>query len=107
MHDVTRACVRVGVRGRLSIGKTDSGRFVVVKVGGKAQNESRLIDLKGAKGAEGHAARALVLVQERGGEHRWARGWVDADTPRSSPGRPTLGRPTLARELDETLMMKC
>lgn len=55
--------------------KTDSERFLIMTVGGKIMNESHLIDLQGAKGAEDHASRSLVLIEprsEENGGHRYS-----------------------------------
>jgi len=49
----------------MGIDKTDSGRFLILSLSGKQQNETWVMDLQGAKGAVEHAARALSLVEKR------------------------------------------
>ena len=55
--------------------KTDSERFIIMTIGGKIMNESHLIDIQGAEGAEDHASRSLVLIEprsEENGGHRYS-----------------------------------
>lgn len=56
----------------MGVGKSDSGRFLFLTLSGKQENETWCMDLEGAVGAEGHAARQLVLVEKRAKDVRYS-----------------------------------
>ena len=56
----------------MGVDKTDSGRFLVLSLSGKQQNETWVMDLQGAKGAAEHAARTLTLVEKRKEDVRYS-----------------------------------
>ncbi|CAM9993833.1 unnamed protein product [Ascophyllum nodosum] len=49
----------------LGIGKTDSGRFLLVEVSSKTTGEIRFIDLQGVRGAEGHRNLSPQMISDR------------------------------------------
>ncbi|CAM9120715.1 unnamed protein product [Pylaiella littoralis] len=49
----------------MGIGKTDSDRFLTMRVGSKTTSEIRFIDLQGVQGAEAHRVLSLKTIADR------------------------------------------
>jgi len=56
----------------MGLDKTDSGRFLVLSLSGKQQNETWVLDLENAEGPIEHSARQLRLVEKRAENIRYS-----------------------------------